>query len=64
MNNPTFFRLSSGLYINLSLITCIWLETHKDGKPRDKPVRKFNLAGEPETDYPMTEEEFNQIVDL
>lgn len=64
MNKPTFFRLSSGLYINLHQITCIWLETHKDGKPRDQPVRKFNLAGDPESEYTMTEDEFNQIVDL
>ena len=64
MNNPTFFRLASGLYINIHLITCIWIETHKNGKLLDKPVRKFNLAGDPETDYCMTEEEFNQIVDL
>ena len=64
MNKPSFFRLSSGLYINLNQITCIWMETHKEGKLRDQPVRTFLLAGEPETEYTMTEEEFNQIVDL
>jgi len=64
MNKPTFFRLSSGLYINIHQITCIWLEIHKDGALRDQPVRKFNLAGDPESEYIMTEDEFNQIVDL
>jgi uncharacterized membrane protein YfhO len=61
MNNPTFFRLSSGLYINIHQITCLW--------PENSPVTgqlmyKFNLAGEPDTEYNMTLEEFNQIVDL
>jgi hypothetical protein len=64
MNNPTFFRLSSGLYINIHQITCIWMEVYKDGKPLPAPVRKFHLAGDTDTEYLMTEDEFNQIVDL
>jgi len=62
MNNPTFFRLSSGLYINLHQITCIWPE---NSKATGKLIYKFHLAGDPDTEsYHMTIEEFNQIVDL
>ena len=61
MNKPTFFRLSSGLYINLHQITCIWPET---SKVTGKLFYKFSLSGDPDTEYKMTEDEFNQIVDL
>ncbi len=61
MNNPTFFRLSSGLYINIHQITCLWPE---NSKVTGRLFYKFNLAGDPETEYQMTEDEFNQIVDL
>jgi hypothetical protein len=59
MNKPTFFRLTSGLYVNIHLITCIWLETSED---TGQLFYKFNLAGDPDTNYNMTEEEFNQII--
>lgn len=68
MNKPTFFRLSSGLYINLYQITCLWpywsSTTGETSTTKGQLSYKFNLAGEPETEYTMTEEEFNQIVDL
>lgn len=40
------------------------MEVYKDGKPLPAPVRKFHLAGDTDTEYLMTEDEFNQIVDL
>jgi len=61
MNKPTFFRLSSSLYINIHLITCLWPET---SKATGQLIYKFNLSGDPDTDYNMTEDDFNQIVDL
>lgn len=61
MNKPTLFRLSSGLYINIHQITCLWPET---SKVTGQLIYKFNLAGEPDTDYNMTEDDFNKIVDL
>ncbi len=59
MNNPTFFRLSSGLYINLHQITRIWMGIDSNSQP----IRRFLLVGDPAT-YTMTEDEFNQNVDL
>lgn len=61
MTNPTFFRLSSGLYINIHQITCIWPE---NSKATGGLIYKFHLAGDPDTEYKMSLEEFNQIVDL
>jgi hypothetical protein len=61
MNKPTFFRLSSGLYINIHQITCIWPET---SKVTGRLFYKFTLAGDPEDGITITEDEFNQIVDL